>query len=74
MSSSGDLELFRADVCDCHDRVALLRAKLYRWGVGPNARLQELERDLEYAEKRLRDATARHSSGGLAGPYAIRRR
>ena len=74
MSSSGDIELFRADVRDCHDQVALLRAKLYRWGVGSNARLQELERDLEHAEDRLRDATARHSTGGRAGPCAYRRR
>ena len=30
MSSSGEIELVRADVRDCHDHVALLRAKLYR--------------------------------------------
>jgi hypothetical protein len=64
MSSSGEIELFRADVRDCHDQVALLRAKLYRWGSGSNAQLQELERELEHAEERLRDATARHSTGG----------
>ena len=58
MSSSGEIELFRADVRDCHDQVALLRAKLYRWGVGSNARLQKLERELEHAEERLCDATA----------------
>jgi hypothetical protein len=63
VSSSGDIELFRADVRDCHDQVALLRAKLYRWGFGSNAQLQELERDLAHAEDRLRDATARHSTG-----------
>jgi hypothetical protein len=63
MSSIAEIELFRADVRDCHDQVALLRAKLYRWGFRSNARLQELERELERAEERLRDATARHSAG-----------
>ena len=72
MSSSGDIELFRADVRDCHDQVALLRAKLYRWGFRPNAQLQELERELEHAEERLRDATARHPTVGPAGPHAAR--
>ncbi|MGO9498915.1 MAG: hypothetical protein ACLQA5_19725 [Solirubrobacteraceae bacterium] len=62
MSSSGDIELVRADVRDCHDHVALLRAKLYRWGLGSNAELQELEQDLEHAEERLRDATSEHST------------
>jgi hypothetical protein len=57
MSSSSDIELLRADARDCHDQVALLRAKLYRWGLEPSARLQELERDLTRAQERLRDAT-----------------
>jgi hypothetical protein len=63
MSSTGDVELFRADVRECHDHVALLRAKLYRWGLGSNAQLRELERELEHAKQRLSDATARHPSG-----------
>ena len=42
-----------------HDRVAVPRAKLYRWGLGSNARLQSLERDLERAQRRLRDARLR---------------
>jgi hypothetical protein len=41
------------------DRVALLRARLYRWGLSPNARLKELERELELVEQRLRDALRR---------------
>ena len=57
MSSSGGIELLRADARDCHDQVALLRAKLYRWGLEPSARLQELERELTRAQERLRDAT-----------------
>lgn len=73
MSSSGEIELVRADVRDCHDHVALLRAKLYRWGLGSNAELQELERELEHAEERLRDATAQRSTE-LTTSCAARRR
>ncbi len=72
MSSSGEIELFRADVRDCHDQVALMRAKLYRWGFGSNAQLEELERELEHAEERLRDATARHPAAEPAGPVRWR--
>jgi len=57
--SSKPLEELRAEATYYRDRVALLRAKLYRWGLGTNARLQELERELERAEQRLRDARAR---------------
>lgn len=74
MSSSGDIELFRSDVRDCHDHVALLRAKLYRWGFGSNAQLQELERDLAHAEHRLRDATARQGDVSVRASPAGRRR
>jgi hypothetical protein len=49
----------QADVDYYRDRAALLRAKLYRWGLGTNARLQELERELERARQRLRDARGR---------------
>ena len=31
MSSTREIELAQADVCHRRDRVALLRAKLYRW-------------------------------------------
>jgi hypothetical protein len=37
------------------DRVALLRAKLYRWGLGSSPRLEALERELKHAEQRLRE-------------------
>ena len=70
MSSIGEIELFRADVRDCHDQVALLRAKLYRWGFGSTARLEELEQELELAEERLRNATG----APWAGPYRELRR
>ena len=56
MSSHGELERLQAEADYYHDRVALLRAKLYRWGLGSNARLQALERELERAQRRLRDA------------------
>ncbi len=55
MSSSSEIELLQADARYYRDRVALLRAKLYRWGIGSNAQLEELERSLERAEQRLRE-------------------
>jgi hypothetical protein len=59
MSSAREIELAQADVCYCHDRVALLRAKLYRWGLRPDARLRKLERQLQRAEQHLRDVRSR---------------
>ena len=56
MSSPGELERLQAEADYYHDRVALLRAKLYRGGLGSTARLQALERELERAQRRLRDA------------------
>jgi hypothetical protein len=56
VSSLGELEQLQAEADSCHDRVALLRAKLYRWGLGSTPRLQALERELELAKQRLRDA------------------
>jgi hypothetical protein len=54
--SPHEVEQLQADVDYYRDRAALLRAKLYRWGLGTNARLQSLERDLARARQRLRDA------------------
>ena len=59
MRSTKPIEQLQAEADYYHDRVALLRAKLYRWGLGSNARLQSLERDLERAQRRLRDARLR---------------
>jgi hypothetical protein len=59
VSLSGELERLRAEVRYYEDRVALLRAKLYRRGQGSNARLQELERKLERAQQRLQDERSR---------------
>lgn len=67
MSSAREIELAQADVRDCHDRVALLRAKLYRWGVRPSPRLRELEGDLQRAEERLRDVRAAGPASRAAG-------
>lgn len=67
MSSAREIEMAQADVRDCHDRVALLRAKLYRWGVRPSPRLRELEGDLQRAEERLRDVRATGPASRAAG-------
>ena len=56
MSSLGEIEQLQAEVDYYHDRVALLRAKRYRWGLAANARLEDFERELARAEQRLRDA------------------
>jgi hypothetical protein len=57
--SGNELAPLQAEADCCRDRLALLRAKLYRWGLGSNARLRELERDLQHAEQRLSDARVR---------------
>jgi hypothetical protein len=59
MSRASEIDQLEADVVYYHDRIALLRAKLYRWGLGSNARLQGLERELERAERRLREERKR---------------
>lgn len=62
MSSLRDIELLEADAYYYRDRVALLRAKLYRWGQGSTPQLRELERHLRGAERRLRERRSRESS------------
>jgi hypothetical protein len=59
VSSRGEIEQLQAEADYYHDRVALLRAKLYRWGLRPNDRLKALERALERAQQRLCDARQR---------------
>jgi hypothetical protein len=59
MNTNPSLESLQAEVTYYRDRVALLRARLYRRGIGSNDRLQELQRRLETAEQRLHNA--RHS-------------
>jgi hypothetical protein len=58
-SSSSELEVALAEARYYHDRVALLRAKQYRWGVGATPRLQRLERELQRAERRVSDVRSR---------------
>jgi hypothetical protein len=52
---TSEIELLQADAHYYRDRVSLLRAKLYRWGLGSTARLKDLERRLARAELRLRE-------------------
>jgi hypothetical protein len=59
VKSSSEIERLQADVRYYHDRVALLRARLYRWGQGSTARLRELERELDCAQQRLVDERSR---------------
>jgi len=61
VSSNSEIELLEADARYYRERAALLRAKLYRWGLGSNARLVELERSAEVAEQRLRARRSRDS-------------
>jgi hypothetical protein len=55
MATRQEIELLRAEVNYYRDRAALLRAKLYRWGLGSTPRLEELERKRQQAERRLRE-------------------
>jgi hypothetical protein len=64
--SPGEIEQLQADADYYHDRVALLRAKLYRWGLPSNARLRALERALERAQQRLSNARLRDEPPGAA--------
>jgi hypothetical protein len=59
VSSGTELELARAEARYYRDRVALLRAKNYRWGLGSTARLEQLERELVRAERRVSEVRSR---------------
>lgn len=61
MTSVRELELARAEVRYHRDRLALLRAKNYRWGLGSTPRLQRFERELQRAERRLSDVHSRQA-------------
>ena len=56
MSSTKAIEELQAEADYYHDRVALLRAKLYRWVSVPARACKSLEREPERAQRRLRDA------------------
>lgn len=59
MSSLHQIEEIQAEVNHYRDSVALLRARLYRRGMGSSQRLEELQRRLESAQRRLHDARAK---------------
>jgi hypothetical protein len=60
LKSRRPIQQLQDDAFYYQDRVSLLRAKLYRWGLGSNPRLRDLEHKLERAEERLQ--TERHRS------------
>ena len=59
MDPASDVEVLEAEARYYRDRVALLRAKLYRWGLGPTPQLQEFERRLAGAERRVSEERSR---------------
>jgi hypothetical protein len=59
VSSTKTIEQLQADVDYYRDRVALLRMKLYRWGLGSDEHLEALERELGRAQQRLGDERLR---------------
>jgi hypothetical protein len=61
VSSTSELELALADARYYRDRVALLRAKNYRRGLGSSPHLQRLERELERAERRVTELRPRQA-------------
>jgi TPP-dependent pyruvate/acetoin dehydrogenase alpha subunit len=58
VSSLREIEAIEAEFNYYRDSVALLRARLYRRGVGTTPRLEELQRKADSAEGRLRAARA----------------
>lgn len=63
MSLKSELELARAEQRYRRDRLALLRAKQYRWGLGPSPRLRQLERELQRADERVSEILSREAPG-----------
>jgi hypothetical protein len=55
LSSRSEIDQLQTDANYYRDRIALLRAKLYRWGMGPNEHMRQLEQRLERTERRLRE-------------------
>jgi hypothetical protein len=56
MSSGATIEQLVAEARYYGDRVALQRAKAYRGAATSGARMRELERALQSAQRRLREA------------------
>ncbi len=67
-SSLAEIEALQAEVNYERDRVALLRARLYRRGMGSSQRLQELERGLVRAQDRLAFARRPPATDGRTDP------
>jgi outer membrane protein TolC len=63
VSTARQIEEIEAEVTYCRDSVALLRARLYRQGRGTSSRLEELQRRLDGAERRLAAARNSRASG-----------
>ena len=59
MSSSREIEAINAEVIYYRDSIALLRARLYRRGQAGTPRLEELQRKLDSAQRRLAAARAK---------------
>jgi hypothetical protein len=59
MTSLQQMAAIEAELNHYRDSVALLRARLYRRGVGTTPRLEELQRRRDSAEQRLRAARAK---------------
>ena len=70
MRSTDRVDELEVEVGYYRDRVALLRARLYRRGTGTNARLEELMRSLEGAEGRLQRARGTAATVAAPGPSA----
>ena len=66
MSAQAEHEYLQAEARYYKEQIALLRAKLYRWGQAPNAHMRELEEKLSLAERRVAASRARAEDG--AGP------
>ena len=63
-----ELDLLEAEARYYRESMALLRARLYRRGEASSARLTELQRSLERAERRLRDYRRQRSSDPAGTP------
>jgi hypothetical protein len=70
VNASDEMEVLEAEARYYRDRVALLRAKLYRGAVVPSARLRELERRQERAERRVQEQRMRTAEPNRAARSA----
>ena len=79
VSSSGEIERPRGELPHYHDRVALLRAKLYRWGQGSNApaprtRTRARARSAAPARRNVRGPRPEQGPATLSGAVGVCRR